>query len=450
MDYELRVIVEKVAVSSQEVVKRDTIKSYDIQRPESIVDLGLRHAEQISLLEKIQNALLAEQSVLIDSGVTVCPKCGQKLRKNGAQVSDFHAVFSDHKLRLQRHCCSNTACHWQGASTIQAVFGTNIHPDLAKLQCEQGAWYSYREAERNLGKLNAQPRSVNNHAQVKRMTATVGHLLAEHNGIPPAAQACAPPARDLIIQVAGGHIPIQEKAQRSVEAVSAVVYRPEAIRTVDKPHREMSEKPWGVSAKDDHLQSSKTCLMHGALQQGLCRATHVTARADGAKHCWTALGALHPSCATLEGMLDWFHLGKKCQTGQNALGEALEASLERATWTLWHGKAEEALAKLALLRNNITDEAQKSKMTGLYNYIDRNQAYIINYDERATTHQTYTSQVAESHIDTLINARHKRTGKMQWSREGADNVLQIRATMASKEWVSKWQSTVLSALGATA
>ena len=52
MDYELRIIVEKVAVSSQEVVKRDTIKIYDIQRPESIVDLGLRHAEQISLLEK--------------------------------------------------------------------------------------------------------------------------------------------------------------------------------------------------------------------------------------------------------------------------------------------------------------------------------------------------------------------------------------------------------------
>ena len=30
MDYELRVMVEKVAVSSQEVVKRDTIKTYDI------------------------------------------------------------------------------------------------------------------------------------------------------------------------------------------------------------------------------------------------------------------------------------------------------------------------------------------------------------------------------------------------------------------------------------
>jgi ubiquinone/menaquinone biosynthesis C-methylase UbiE len=40
MDYELRIIVEKVAAHSQEVVKRDTIKIYDIQQPKSILDLG--------------------------------------------------------------------------------------------------------------------------------------------------------------------------------------------------------------------------------------------------------------------------------------------------------------------------------------------------------------------------------------------------------------------------
>ena len=128
----------------------------------------------------------------------------------------------------------------------------------------------------------------------------------------------------------------------------------------------------------------------------------------------------------------------------------MSTSLDSAKWKVWHGEASEALAKLALLRVNITDEAKRSKLTGIYNYIHRNKAYIINYDERAQANITYTSQVAESHIDSLINARHKRTGKMQWSREGADNVLQIRATMASDRWASKWQTTVLSALGAAA
>jgi len=38
MDYEFRVVVEKVSVSKQEVIKRDTLKIYDIEKPESILD----------------------------------------------------------------------------------------------------------------------------------------------------------------------------------------------------------------------------------------------------------------------------------------------------------------------------------------------------------------------------------------------------------------------------
>jgi UDP-N-acetylmuramate-alanine ligase len=94
--------------------------------------------------------------------------------------------------------------------------------------------------------------------------------------------------------------------------------------------------------------------------------------------------------------------------------------------------------------------APSAKLQGLYDYIKQNKRYVVNYEERQQTHQTYTSQVAESHIDSVINARHKRTGKMQWTREGDHNVLQIRAMITNNEWERKWQQTVLSALGAVA
>ena len=67
--------------------------------------------------------------------------------------------------------------------------------------------------------------------------------------------------------------------------------------------------------------------------------------------------------------------------------------------------------------------------------------------QRQKSNRTFTSQVAESHVDTVINGRHKRDGKMQWSREGAHNVLQIRAAMISQQWQNHWQRAVLSALG---
>src|SRR5215469_3584601 len=62
MEYELRVVVEKVLVGTQEVVKRDTLKTYDVKPPESILELGLRHEEQIALLGKVQDAILAMTS----------------------------------------------------------------------------------------------------------------------------------------------------------------------------------------------------------------------------------------------------------------------------------------------------------------------------------------------------------------------------------------------------
>src|SRR5215813_9763527 len=450
MDFELRIVVEKVAVSSQEVVKRDTITSYVVQCPTSILELGLRHGERIALLEKIQDILLTEQSVLIAHEMHVCPHCGDPLKKNGYKASNFHAVFSDHIIHIQQHHCGNAACHWHYTPTIKSLFGSNIHPDLALLHCEQGAWYSYREAEKNLETWNGRHRRVNNHMHVKRITDKVGAVLSEHNQVAPTAAECPAPAQDLIIQVDGGHIPIQEKDTRSFEALAAIVYRPEHLQAIDHHHRQIMEKTCVISALDDNLHTMKAYLLTAAHKQGMSQETKVTALADGAKNCWSVLSALTPECATLECILDWFHIAQKFQQVKNALGEAFTTSLESAKWKLWHGHPQDALTKLAALRDNLTDEGHRSKLTGLYEYLHRNQAYLVNYDACDQANKTYTSQVAESHVDALINARHKRTKKMQWTREGAHHVLQIRAMMASEEWESKCQGAVLSALGAVA
>lgn len=121
-----------MAVESQKVVKRDTLEVYEVVSPKSVLDFGLRHTEQISLLQKIQDAILSEQTVYLNPDYTVCPKCHQKLKKNGHQNSDFYAIFSDHKLKLQKHLCKNPDCRFHSTPSIKSLFGTNIHPDLAK------------------------------------------------------------------------------------------------------------------------------------------------------------------------------------------------------------------------------------------------------------------------------------------------------------------------------
>jgi len=114
------IVVEKVSVSSQEVVKRHS-QNLRRESPASILELGLRHEEQISV-RKSPKFVLAAQSKLIDTGYDVCPKCGHKLNKTGHAKSNFHAVFTDHQVGIQKHKCRNS-CDWQ--SPNNSVFGTH-------------------------------------------------------------------------------------------------------------------------------------------------------------------------------------------------------------------------------------------------------------------------------------------------------------------------------------
>ena len=210
---------------------------------------------------------------LIDLGYDACPQCEQKIKKNGFMQSQFHAVFSDHKLRIQKHRCNNPECNWQSTPTTTSVFGADIHPDLAKLQCEQGVLFSFREAQTNLEKLNTTRRSVNNHTRIKSITNQVGARLAQDNLKVLSPQECASPATDLIAQVDGGHIPIKDKGRRSFEALSAIVYRPESLQPVDRHHRQITDKTCVVSALDDELETIKRFLLNAAHKQGMTEQT---------------------------------------------------------------------------------------------------------------------------------------------------------------------------------
>ena len=158
MNYKLRIILEKVELKTNKVISKNKMAEYEIKKPDSIIDLGLRHKTQIELLKKIQQHLLEEQSLLISPALEHCSQCGSEMAKNGYKQSNFHAVFSDHKLKIQRHICP--ICNENEVPSIKSLFGTSIHPDLYKLQSEsdyprqsrwldeydtlKGCWFCYK------------------------------------------------------------------------------------------------------------------------------------------------------------------------------------------------------------------------------------------------------------------------------------------------------------------
>ena len=77
-------------------------------------------------------------------------------------------------------------------------------------------------------------------------------------------------------------------------------------------------------------------------------------------------------------------------------------------------------------------------------YIENNESKIINYRERHKQGLPFTSNLAESTVESLINQRCKGQQHMRWSRDGLDPILQIRSAIASKDWDQSWRTVIAS------
>ena len=67
---------------------------------------------------------------------------------------------------------------------------------------------------------------------------------------------------------------------------------------------------------------------------------------------------------------------------------------------------------------------------------------LVDYAYRKEKGLVYTSHVAESTVEHLLNERCKRKQKMQWSRDGLHAVIQIRASQASNDWDADWERKI--------
>jgi len=164
------------------------------------------------------------------------------------------------------------------------MFGTNIHPRSGKLQCEQGALFSYREHQKQLGQTQHLPPAVWIITQIQSFNRPSGAILSEQHLIPRLSLRST--AQELILQVDGGHIPIQEQAKRSFEAL-AIVYRPQSLQVVDQHHRNYQQiycsQPW-------QLETMNSYVLNAAHQQGMNQRTQLSQRCWW-WNCWTVIAA---------------------------------------------------------------------------------------------------------------------------------------------------------------
>lgn len=379
---------------------------------------------------------------------------------------------------MQTWRCSNKACNWNKSSSLVHQLSGIMHLDLIKLQAEYGANSSYRKAAdgltRTIGK-----RRINNHSRIRHVTNAVGNILAEHsltderqaleaaqvsskrsshdkgnitNGLPHTKlekghldfpeekQKIA--AKSLCAAVDGGHVHDANNPGKNFEVMMGKVFDPKNIVRLDKHHTKITKKHCAGSGKYDKQKTMKTNLVKAANKEGIDKGkTTLTALADGAKNCWNVIKVLEPLCLLLVCILDWFHIGKYIKRVKVKLPN-LAPQLDKIKSLLWHGCVEESLVEIEELLAIVTNEEALRIINNFHEYIFENKKYIVDYGERRDKGLPYTSHVAESTVEHLLNERCKRKQKMQWSRDGIHAVIQIRVSQASGDWDNDWESVI--------
>jgi len=450
MENNIQIIAKRI--ENGKIIEETILIDKVVEKISSIEQLGFNHQQQIDLLKTSQDALLKAQSAMLYADLDVCPKCKTKLKFAGKVYSEFHAVFSDHKVAVKRRKCCNKDCGWTSVPSISSLFNTNVHPDLSKLQTEMACNHTYREAEKIMNAMSYYERKVNNHKHVYRTVEVVGNYISEHqiNEVP----ADVPCAQELICQVDGGHLKSKEKDSRSFEALTTVIYAPsnvkypikqedEILKDGEPPRGEILSKHCAASALDDDLVSIKRQTLAAAQKQGMTIETNITALCDGAANCWNVVESLEEQCNKITKILDWFHIAKRFQN--ISLPNYLSEKLDKLKWCIWHGKVEDGLSRFDEIIENTRSEKMKDRIKKLRTYLENNKKYLVNYSERHKLGKVISSSLAESNVESLINKRCKGKQHMQWSREGVHPLLQVRASCASNDWIQFGSNYVLNA-----
>lgn len=368
--------------------------------------------------------------------------------KNGKYRTSFSHVYSDHKIFLQGWRCSTIHCKWSETPSIEKRLSGKVHVDIVKLQAEFGSRNSYRNAAKALSSLTGNKRSINNKSRIHKTTNTIGTILENINIPLPESQGASEhviePAKRLNLAVDGGHVHDASNKGHNFEVMIGKVYRPENVVKVDKHHNEITKKHCAGSAKYDEQATMKLNVIEAAKKEGLDKdVTEVTVLADGARNCWNIAEALKNYCCVLLFILDWFHIGKYVENLKKQLPTEYEITLKQAKEQLWFGEVNAALTILSQFCSTLQSEEHIKKIEKFSTYIKENEEHIINYHQRKSAGLVYTSHVAESSVEHLLNARSKRKQKMQWSRDGLHAVIQIRSSITSNEWGNDWNNIIL-------
>lgn len=160
--------------------------------------------------------------------------------------------------------------------------------------------------------------------------------------------------------------------------------------------------------------------------------------ADGAAWLWKLQEAYFASATAI---LDWYHLAEHVHKAANAVhGQGSAAAQQWAKQLkseLWEGRVEEALALARQEHARARAPCKRAALQELVTYLDNNQHHMDYPRYRALGLPVGSGQV-EAQCKTLVGARCKQAGMRNWTYQGAEAILRMRAARQDGSFDDLW------------
>jgi hypothetical protein len=160
--------------------------------------------------------------------------------------------------------------------------------------------------------------------------------------------------------------------------------------------------------------------------------------ADGAAWLWKLQEAYFPSATAI---LDWYHLAEHVHKAANVLYG--HGSPEAKQWAkrikdeLWEGRAGIALTLVGQDHTKVRSPAKREALQELMTYLENNQHHM-DYPRYRELGLSVGSGQVEAQCKTLVGARCKQAGMRNWTYQGAEAVLRLRAAYQDGSFHGLW------------
>ena len=431
MKFKLQLVIEDEA---GETHLEDIIEIDKTKQPGYCIGLSLLNSKK--LLKELQQKIILNETYAYIQSKKTCDTCHHKRRVKSHETFQYRTLFGTVVLpNLRLYDCGCDGRHGKTFSVLNAWLDDHTSPELQYIEAKWASHLSYNKTSELLQDIlpvhiTHNAATVRNHLQkiAKRQDSELEGKSMCLSGCENEWAKLPKPDKPLTVGIDGGYVRQWRDKYKNFEVIVGKSYS-----------KTKSSKRFGfVQSIEDKPQRR---LLHVLTQQGLQANQQITFLSDGADNVRNLQYIMHPEA---EHILDWFHVTMRFTVLQQYAkgvinahpeeGKELSKHLESAKWYLWHGNVTNALDNLedcyCLCDDDEINYYKKKDLLKhleeLTTYVENNYQLIPNYGEKWRYGEAISSSFVESTVNEVVTKRMVKKQQMQWTPEGAHNLLQVR------------------------